>query len=246
MKPIFLVIDYKFALTRCEISTRSGRLKWKPEKRFNYGEFPSMPVIYVNAYQLWFIYNEVRCCEAFRRRFCAYIKSLKKFIVIKIEPAKRESLDYYWGHMTSQTIWECIELDYIMSWMSTLGGAFSALGDYKLESAEIAGKISIHQLKLAMRIGDPSTIARCKLYLSISLMQKNHFKAARALIIDQYRFALSQKESNRTLVNMCLGIWSKLRYMRHMRKTGKTLMDFVKVPPPSEPLPIPQRKSIAG
>lgn len=146
--------------------------------------------------------------------------------------------------MTSQTIWECIELDYIMSWMSTLGGAFSALGDYNIASAEIAGKISVHQLKLAMRIGDPCTIARCKLYLSISLIQKNHFKAARTLIIEQYRFALSQKENNRALVNMCLGIWSKMRYMKYLYRTGKTLRDFVKVPPPSEPLPI--RGSIAG
>lgn len=120
------------------------------------------------------------------------------------------------------------------------------LGDYNVASAEIAGKISIHQMKLALRIGDPSTIARCKLYLSISLIQKNHFKAARALIIEQYRFALSQQESNRALVNMCLGIWSKMRYTKHLIRTGKTLRDFVKVPPASDPIPIPIRGRIAG
>lgn len=97
-----------------------------------------------------------------------------------------------------------------------------------------------------MRIGDPCTIARCKLYLSISLIQKKCFKIARAIIIEQYRVALSQKESNRSLVNMCLGIWSKMRYMKLLNRTGKTLRDFVKVPPSSEPLPIPVRKSIAG
>lgn len=139
--------------------------------------------------------------------------------------------------MISQTIWECIELDYIMSWLSTLGGAFSALGDYYTTSADTAGKISIHQLKLAMRIGDPLTIARCKLYLSISLIQKNQFKLARKLIIEQYNLAIKHKEPNRLLVTMCLGIWNKMKYTKQLLKNGKTLRDFVKVPPSSQPLP---------
>uniref|UniRef100_A0A336M7H9 CSON013206 protein n=2 Tax=Culicoides sonorensis TaxID=179676 RepID=A0A336M7H9_CULSO len=233
MKPNFIIIDYKFNLIRCELWSKSGRIRFEKQDRLSYGEFPSMPVIYINPYQLWFFYNELKCSKTYRKRFSQYLKSLNKIVVIKVDPPKTEALDYHWGAMTSQTIWECIELDYIMSWLSTLGGAFSALGDYKIESAEIAGKISIHQMKLAMRIGDPITIARCKLYLSISLIQKNLFKAARMLIIEQYRFALTQKESNRALLNMCLGIWNKMRYMKKLHKTGKTLLDFVNIPPPT-------------
>lgn len=127
-------------------------------------------------------------------------------------------------------MWEAIELDYLSSWLSTLGGAFSALGDYDVERADIAGKISIHQLKLALRFGDPITVARCKLFLSISLIQKFHFKAAKALITEQYQYAMSQKEPNKVLVNMCLGIWSKLKYTKSLYRQGKTMRDVVQVP----------------
>lgn len=33
--------------------------------------------------------------------------------------------------MTRHTAWEKVELDHLLSWLSTLGGAFSALGDSK-------------------------------------------------------------------------------------------------------------------
>ena len=81
-----------------------------------------------------------------------------------------------------------------MSWLSTLGGAFSALGDYKSNSAHIAGKISIHQLKMAHRLGDPSVVSRCKLYLSISLIQMNRFKVAQDFIRAEFNFAKATNE----------------------------------------------------
>lgn len=96
MKPTFIVIDYKFNLIKCEIGPKTGHLKWRSENRFSYGEFPAMPVIYVSPYQLWFLYNEIKCCMVYRRRCCAYITSLKKVVVIKMEPPKKEALDYYW------------------------------------------------------------------------------------------------------------------------------------------------------
>lgn len=48
---------------------------------------------------------------------------------------------------------ERCEVDHALSWLSTLGGAFSALGDYFEACADTAGKISVHQLKLALRLG---------------------------------------------------------------------------------------------
>lgn len=109
----------------------------------------------------------------------------------------------------------------MMSWLSTLGGAFSALGDYFQTSAETAGKISYHQMKLAIRLGNPYLLSRCFLYLSISLIQKNKLKAARRIIEQQYQFA---KDSDDTrLTKMCLGIWSKLQYTHQIRRNNKKL-----------------------
>lgn len=103
-----------------------------------------------------------------------------------------------------------------MSWLSTLGGAFSALGDYFQKQSEIAGKISMQQMKLAMRLGDPSIISRCLLYLSISLIQKHKFKLAKRIVRSQFEFA-NQNDDVR-LRKMCLGIWSKLQYTHLITK----------------------------
>lgn len=96
MKFSIFVIDYQFKLNTCTFSRKSGRYKWKPETGLCFGEFPAMPVIYVNPYQLWFFFNEIHCCRMYRRRCCAYVKSLKKCVVIKMDPPVKEALDYQW------------------------------------------------------------------------------------------------------------------------------------------------------
>lgn len=86
------------------------------------------------------------------------------------------------------------------------------LGDYFATCAETAGKISVHQLKLALRLRDPSIAARCRLYLSLSLIQKKKYKLARWIIEREYENAKSATVIDARLLNMCRGIWSKLQY----------------------------------
>jgi hypothetical protein len=123
------------------------------------------------------------------------------------------------GEIVRTLCWEQIEIEYMLSWLSTLGGGFSALGDYFDERAKIAGKIAIYQMKIAFRIGDPILLTRCKLYLSIALIQRKHFKFAQALIREQYEFAKTAVDSR--LRNMCLGIWSKLQYSHKMFRENR-------------------------
>lgn len=130
-------------------------------------------------------------------------------------------LSCFRGEIVRILVWEQLETDHMMSWLSTLGGAFSALGDYFENSAEIAGKISIQQMKLALRSDDPGILARCLLYLSISFIQKHKFKLAQRIIRKQYEFA-KQHEDIR-LTKMCLGIWSKLQYTHKITKLVKKL-----------------------
>ncbi|XP_037092550.1 uncharacterized protein F58A4.6-like, partial [Pollicipes pollicipes] len=124
-------------------------------------------------------------------------------------------LDARWGRLLMHLLWKRRELDYMMSWLSTLGGAFSALGDYYADCAVIAGRISVKQLELALRLGDPLTAARCKLYAAISLLQRGSFETAAALVRQQYR--LREARRDRRLRNMCRGIWAKLQYERCRR-----------------------------
>lgn len=118
---------------------------------------------------------------------------------------------------------EYIELDHAMSWLSTLGGAFSAYGENSNFHADVAGKISLYQLRLALRIGDPLTVARCKLYFSLALIQKGYLNKAKYLIKKQYIIAKKLEEVDCRLIKMCLGIWSKLKYAQFLRKKNNQI-----------------------
>jgi len=127
------------------------------------------------------------------------------------------------GEIVRYLVYEHLELEYMMSWFSTLGGAFSALGDYFNRSADIAGRISMQQLKLAFRLGDPNIVSRCLLYLSISLIQKHNFKASKLIIRRQYRYAIATNDTR--LMKMSLGIWSKLQWTHKTTRLSSALSD---------------------
>lgn len=85
----------------------------------------------------------------------------------------------------------------------------------------MAGRISIRQFQLALRLGDPGTVARCKLYIALSLIQTNRFKPAQCIIETQYHLAMDCASPDTRLIRMCRGIWSKLRYERSLRLKRK-------------------------
>jgi hypothetical protein len=116
---------------------------------------------------------------------------------------------------------ERCELDHALSWLSTLGGAFSALGDYFSNCAQIAGKISVNQLKLALRLDDPTIASRCRLYFSLSLIQQHRFKLARYIVYEEYKAANESTVADERLVRMCKGIWAKLQYEYNMHRSRK-------------------------
>lgn len=127
------------------------------------------------------------------------------------------------------------ELDSALAWLSTLGGAFSALGDNFehcvsilnfshrylwnlnmsmkiLLQAVMAGRISISQFRIALKLGDPQTISRCRLFYAVSLIQRSDLRLARYIIEDEYHKAVTIHLEDKRLKRMCCGIWAKLRY----------------------------------
>ncbi|KAH8288213.1 hypothetical protein KR054_010089 [Drosophila jambulina] len=146
-----------------------------------------------------------------------------QLIWLQFHPPERDTIDYRWADILAHTLWEHIEVEHLMSWLSTLGGGFSALGEQFERCAETAGKISLQQLKIGLRLGDPFLQARCKLYYSISLIQRGQLRVAKHLIRQQYAFARVNQEKDVRLVRMCHGIWHRLAYeyeQRRMRKGG--------------------------
>nr|CAD7456562.1 unnamed protein product [Timema tahoe] len=132
----------------------------------------------------------------------------------------RDYVDYAWGQRMERLALERRELAHAMSWLSTLGGAFSALGDRFSDHAETAGRISLKQLLIALRLGDPAMVARCRLYLSLSLIQRGNLVRARHIVQQQYKWAKCGPVVDTILVRMCLGIWAKLKYTYELRRSN--------------------------
>ncbi|ENN71874.1 hypothetical protein YQE_11489, partial [Dendroctonus ponderosae] len=143
--------------------------------------------------------------------------------VLILSPTDKDLIDYNWNARVYRMVRERCEVDHAFSWLSTLGGAFSALGDYFENCAETAGRISMQQLMLAARIGDPNVQARCRLYFSLSLIQKKRFQLASRIIRQEYHLAQRQAAIDERLVRMCKGIWAKLQYEHgtHKRNTSR-------------------------
>ncbi|OXA52968.1 uncharacterized protein LOC110851199 [Folsomia candida] len=110
------------------------------------------------------------------------------------------------------------ELETALSWLSTLGGAFSALGDLSINYAQEAAEVSYKQMKIAWRMRDPLIEARCRLYIAISLLQRGALRTAKHMVQNEYRYALSLPEGvDPRLRRMCLGVWAKLQYAYTLR-----------------------------
>lgn len=99
-------------------------------------------------------------------------------IQVKVQDAIPHVVDYAWGERMCRLGRERQHLDTMMSWLSTLGGACSALGDHLAGFAERAWAISLQQLEIAFRLGDPTMVSRCRLYAAISLIQQCKFKVS--------------------------------------------------------------------
>ncbi|UXI16835.1 alpha-galactosidase A-like [Sarcoptes scabiei] len=75
-----------------------------------------------------------------------------------------------------------MDLEETLSWLSTLGGAYSSLGDHNLRFAKLAETITFSQLRLSSIYDDPNLRARCLIYLSHSWCQQGKRREAIKLI----------------------------------------------------------------
>ncbi|CAH1801078.1 unnamed protein product [Owenia fusiformis] len=126
-------------------------------------------------------------------------------------------LDYKWSYRVCRLVCNSILIQDAMAWLSTLGGGYSALGDHFQHHAQEAGRISNHQFKIALELGDPGLTARCRIYLAQSLMQQGCLKQARNILRSQYEVAVKRKSTDPKLVNMCKGVWNRLKYLHSQR-----------------------------
>ncbi|KAK5638581.1 hypothetical protein RI129_012876 [Pyrocoelia pectoralis] len=175
---------------------------------------PSTKTIHVDGIFMHYFIRELHYAPFYMQTFRKQNHGTS--FLVQLTPVAKQIVDYNWNRRLDYLIRERCELEHTLSWLSTLGGAFSALGDYFINCAEIAGKISINQLKLALRLNDPSIVARCRLYLSLSLIQRTQFKLAKKIIYNEYITAKRNVVLDTRLINMCKGVWCKLQYERQL------------------------------
>ncbi|EZA60369.1 hypothetical protein DMN91_011294 [Ooceraea biroi] len=147
-----------------------------------------------------------------------------QIILVRLRMPKKQFLDPKWSERLMHIILERKEADEAMCWLSTMGGAFSALGEDFEHCAIMAGKISKKQFELALILDNPILVARCNLYCALSLIQRGHFAIPRHVIKQIHKFAVREKDVR--LQNMCQGIWAKLQYSYKQYRRQKASVSF--------------------
>ncbi|CAL8090020.1 unnamed protein product [Orchesella dallaii] len=181
----------------------------------------------MDGYLLSYFISEIKRSQTFRlaflRRWCTQYQQqvsltnpIPQKLLVLVAIMKRpdyEILDSLGNKMVNSNILYRRSLEHALSWLSTLGGAFSALGDLSSSWAEEAGHVSITQLRIAMKLEDPGIKSRCRIYAAISLLQRGYLKSCRDIVRNEYLYAVSLPDgSDPRLRRMCLGVWAKLQY----------------------------------
>ena len=118
-----------------------------------------------------------------------------------------------------------IHLETQCSFLSTLGGAYSCVGDKgSKKHAIIAGKIAIDQLKLAYMLNDDLLKLYALIYIAYSLLQQRKVQkccwvTAKVLEVYLDRDKFRCKETR--LENMLTYLWTRVRPRKNSEKSSQ-------------------------
>ena len=105
-----------------------------------------------------------------------------------------------WGWRLSRLAGRVALLTSLALWVSTLGGAYSALGDARPGFAARAQQLALQQLALARALGDAALAARCRIFVAYAAMQLgDHRRASAILRAERRRLAPRDDRTYRVL-----------------------------------------------
>jgi len=144
------------------------------------------------------------------------MKGNDTLVHVSVTPCLRHYLDYGGNHIARNLIIQFVEMDDALNWLSTLGGAYSNLGEHNQNFAKRAEINARRQLKVASKAGDLFSLTKCWLFIAMSQMQQGHLLQSRKILRIVYKFCGSKKiaifSGSSKLRTMCRGIWSRLRH----------------------------------
>ncbi|CAH3123580.1 unnamed protein product [Porites lobata] len=168
-----------------------------------------------------FVFNLGKACSLYMQEKKAKSSSqvCSFHIYINVQPLTCLCVepDLNWCRRLLVGLVEYMQLQDVMAWLSTLGGAYSAMGEHFCSYSEKAGQISQHQFLVAMRLGNPILAAQCKVFAAMSLIQRGRLKMASKVIREQYHLALNGLKDEK-LLSSCKAAWIRIQYIRKQRK----------------------------
>lgn len=86
-------------------------------------------VLDVHPIRLWYLLKELQYWHCLRKRVIRLLRHSNTTVLLKVLTINEGVLDKAWCRRANALTWQKVEEEDLMSWLSTLGGAFSALGD---------------------------------------------------------------------------------------------------------------------
>ena len=177
--------------------------------------------IYTRPDVFWLFSGLLETSDTYRQSAIKYWtldNTVKTFLIIYPWIPASSSLDKTGCSLASSLLWRVIEQEEALHWLSTLGGAFSNLGEASQDFAQRAGHNALKQLVLGSSSGDMSVVAKCQLFIAHSQMQLGRLREAARLVRLVWRLCHSQPLCSlaitEKLLTMCQGVWSRIKYER--------------------------------
>ena len=144
-----------------------------------------------------------------------------KMVTSKTEKLNFQKEVYCW-RLLHPIIVERLQLEYMVASLSTLGGAYSAMGDFYDEHSVKAALVSRRQYAVASKMKNEVLKSRSKIYFAHSLMQRGRLKAGARLIREEYLLARDMvrggKDEFELVVTCCVAGWNRYKYLLSLRK----------------------------
>ncbi|CAL2036847.1 unnamed protein product [Caenorhabditis brenneri] len=179
---------------------------------------------FTNLYDLYGILNLLESREEY---FFSEIRSFyhvpnEKALFVEFQVKNPpQSLDFGWERRLKHLFRYMLDLEKLMWNLSTLGGAYSAMGDFDTDYAKTAAQITAHQISLAKKYGDPVVLARCYLYTALAEAQLGHLLKA-VNIVRAVRHWAKINPNTDIVQRCCEGVYQKLRAIHIYGNPGLT------------------------
>uniref|UniRef100_A0A1I7UHB5 FERM domain-containing protein n=1 Tax=Caenorhabditis tropicalis TaxID=1561998 RepID=A0A1I7UHB5_9PELO len=159
-------------------------------------------VLYLLEFREEYLFTEIR---SFYK-----VPDEKKLLVHFQMRNPTQNPDFSWERRLKYLFRYMLDLEKLMWNLSTLGGAYSAMGDFDTDYAKTAARITAHQITLAKKYGDPVILARCYLYTALAEAQLGRLSLA-VNIVKAVRYWAKNNPNTEIVQRCCEGVYQKLR-----------------------------------